>query len=78
MQVDEEVDWVDKDQLPPLSRAKILALKICRHRCLVHSKSETALEVATPVLKMLFTVIENDGSLKKDGEDRYFKSPCDQ
>ncbi|EJD05552.1 uncharacterized protein FOMMEDRAFT_132048 [Fomitiporia mediterranea MF3/22] len=70
MDVDDDADeWIDDDNLHPLGKAKVLALKVCRHRCLVHSATENALDVATPVLKMLVTLLENSGSLSEQVRD---------
>lgn len=69
MDVENPEEWVEEDKLPALAQAKILALKVCRHRCLVHSKAETALEVVTPVLKMLSTILENEGAISEESQD---------
>lgn len=70
MDVDEDAEeWVEEDELPPLAKAKILALKVCRHRCLVHAGDESAVEIATPVLKMLATLLDNGGTLSEDAVD---------
>ncbi|KAH8116096.1 armadillo-type protein [Phellopilus nigrolimitatus] len=70
MDIDEDADeWTEEDNLPALAKAKILALKVCRHRCLVHSKTETALDVATPVLKLLITILENGGLISENSHD---------
>ncbi|KAG1732950.1 armadillo-type protein [Suillus lakei] len=51
------------------SAARILALKVCRNRCLAHASTDTALEVATPVLKMLSTLLDHAGSYSADATD---------
>jgi len=56
-------DWVENEEVPDELRAKILALKLCRNRCLAHAESENATEIATPVLKMFATLVEHEGSL---------------
>ncbi|TDL19619.1 ARM repeat-containing protein [Rickenella mellea] len=66
---DDEVEWAEEDALPPLARAKILSLKVCRRRCLAHAQTEDALEIASPVLKMFFTLLANGGSIKEDADD---------
>lgn len=53
----------------PELRAKILAVKICRKRCLARASDEDAADLATPVLKLLFTLLNNDGSIKPDSGD---------
>ena len=55
--------------MPDELRAKILALKVCRNRCLAHASSEKALEIATPVLKLLATLLEHEGSLNMPVEE---------
>lgn len=71
MEVDESAEeWAEEEDLPALARAKVLALKICRHRCLVYSKYETAVNIAAPVLKMLLTYLELQGLISEDcGEE---------
>jgi sister-chromatid-cohesion protein PDS5 len=67
--MDTEADWVEDDDVAPRLRARILALKVCRNRCLAHASTDTALEVATPVLKMLSTLIDHGGSYSADATD---------
>lgn len=69
MDVDEE--WVDDADMSPELRAKIYSLKACRNRCLAHSKSKNAEEIAKPVLTMFSAIINNAGSLKQDSPDEY-------
>lgn len=59
-------DWVENEEMADELRAKILALKVCRNRCLAHAESENGAEIATPVLKMLATLMEHEGSLILD------------
>lgn len=67
--MDTDVDWVEDEDVPPRLRARILALKVCRNRCLAHASTDTALEVATPVLKMLSTLVGHGGSYSADATD---------
>ncbi|KAF7350447.1 Sister chromatid cohesion protein pds5 [Mycena venus] len=68
--MDTEEEWADESDVSDNLRAKILALKVCRNRSLAHAKKENALEIATPVLKMLATLLECGGSFIADsGED---------
>ncbi len=60
MQTDQ--DWVEDP--PPTLRAKVLALKVCRNRCLAHAESETALEISQPVIRMFSTVLQYEGVFK--------------
>lgn len=62
-----EEDWVD-DPPPPL-RAKVLALKVCRNRCLAHAESETAREIAAPVIRMFSTVLQYEGRFRADAQE---------
>ena len=71
MVIDNLPDWMPEDELPPLARAKIRAIKICRHRCLVQAQSESALVTATPVIKMLATLVQNGGSMTEESHDQY-------
>ncbi|KAJ3482805.1 hypothetical protein NLI96_g6741 [Meripilus lineatus] len=73
MDVDEE--WVDDADMSPELRAKIYSLKACRNRCLAHSKSKNAEEIAKPVLTMFSAIINNAGSLKQDSPDDYNTLP---
>ncbi|KAG1858786.1 armadillo-type protein [Suillus subalutaceus] len=66
---DPYADWVEDDDVQPRLRARILALKVCRNRCLAHASTDTALEVATPVLKMLSTLLDHAGSYSADATD---------
>ncbi|KAF7349279.1 Sister chromatid cohesion protein pds5 [Mycena sanguinolenta] len=68
METDEE--WADESEVSDNLRAKILALKVCRNRSLAHAEKENALEIATPVIKMLATLLEHGGSfIAESGED---------
>ncbi|KAG6833054.1 hypothetical protein H0H87_012065 [Tephrocybe sp. NHM501043] len=68
MDVDEE--WVVDEEVPPILQAKILALKVCRYRSLAHKADENAVEISTPVFKMLATLLEYSGSFTgEEGED---------
>ena len=60
MEVDEE--WAELEDLPSLAEAKILAIKVCRHRCLSHSKTESE-DIMKPVLNMLVTLLDNSGAM---------------
>ncbi|KAH8102266.1 armadillo-type protein [Cristinia sonorae] len=67
--MDTEVEWIETADLPPMLRAKILALKVCRNRCLAHSKDKEVLEIARPVLKMFATILEYSGSFNGEAND---------
>ena len=67
MEIDE--DWVDAEAMPIGLRAKILALKVCRNRCIAHAQSDTALDIAQPVIRMFSTVLQHEGSFSEDAND---------
>ncbi|OSD08806.1 hypothetical protein PYCCODRAFT_1380708 [Trametes coccinea BRFM310] len=69
-QMDTDEDWVDDALIPLELRAKILALKVCRNRCLAHAESETANEIAKPVIRMFSTVLQHEGSFSADARDQ--------
>ena len=73
METDEE--WVEDAAMSPELRAKLLALKTCRNRCMKHASAETALEIAKPVLKMFSTLLEYSGSFTSDADDEYATFP---
>jgi len=60
--MDTDVDRVEDEDVPPRLRARILDLQVFRNRCLAHASTDTALEVATPVLKMSSTFLDHAGS----------------
>lgn len=67
--MDVDAEWIEKSDVPPSLSKKIKALKVCRNRCLVHAASDAALDIATPVLRMLFALLEHGGSLQAENED---------
>ncbi|KAH0581979.1 hypothetical protein H2248_011642 [Termitomyces sp. 'cryptogamus'] len=68
MDVDEE--WVPDEDMSPTLRAKILALKVFRYRCLAHVADEKAVEISTPVFRMFTQLLEYSGSFTGEaGED---------
>ncbi|CDO77959.1 hypothetical protein BN946_scf184971.g9 [Trametes cinnabarina] len=69
-QMDTDEDWVEDASMRPELRAKVLALKVCRNRCLAHAESDTALEIAQPVIRMFSTVLQYEGSFSADARDR--------
>ncbi|KAG8216411.1 hypothetical protein J3R82DRAFT_6516 [Butyriboletus roseoflavus] len=68
-EMDVDDDWVEDDNMMPMQKARILALKVCRNRCLANASAETALELATPALKMFSTLLEHSGSFSADAPD---------
>lgn len=74
-QMEDEEEWYDDDDVPPLVEARVLALKICRKRCMAHSSSATALDVAQPVLRLFTSILAFSGSATEDAEDEYVQIP---
>ncbi|KAH9941134.1 armadillo-type protein [Epithele typhae] len=62
-------EWEPDERVSYEVRAKILALKVCRNRCLAHAGSESALEIAQPVIRMFSTVLFHDGSFTEAAMD---------
>jgi len=69
--MDVDAEWVEKPDVPFSLSKKIMALKVCRNRCLAHAASDTALDVATPVLKMFFALLEHGGSFHAENDDEF-------
>ena len=67
MKVDTE--WVPDEAMSYGLQAKILALKVCRNRCLAHADADTALEIAQPVIRMFSTVLQFEGSFSADAAE---------
>jgi len=67
METDEE--WVEDLAMSPQLKAKLLALKVCRNRSLAHASSDTALDIARPVLKMFTTLLQYSGSFTAEAPD---------
>ena len=66
---DEDV-WCDEDQLEPEIGSKLFVLRLLTNRCVVNSDTEGAMMVAQPVAKMLFNILENDGSFEVSPDKR--------
>lgn len=66
---DEDV-WCDEDQLEPEIGSKLFVLRLLTNRCIVNADTEGAMMVAQPVAKMLFNILENDGSLEVSPDKR--------
>ena len=67
MVVDDE--WISDEHLSYGLRAKILALKVCRNRCIAHAAADTALDIARPVIRMFSTVLQYEGSFTTNPPD---------
>jgi len=62
--------WCDEDQLEPEIGGKLFVLRLLTNRCIVNSDTEGAMMVAQPVAKMLFNILENDGSFEVSPDKR--------
>ncbi|KAK7205746.1 armadillo-type protein [Myxozyma melibiosi] len=72
---EEDKEWVEDEQLEDECKAKILALRILVNRLRAAATSDTAVEIARPVLKLLNSLIVNDGEMSKDADTPlHFKS----
>ncbi|KDQ22406.1 hypothetical protein PLEOSDRAFT_171792 [Pleurotus ostreatus PC15] len=60
---EDDEEWAEEDSLSTAIKVKVLALKMFRNRCLSHASDDNPLEIATPVLKMLVTTLEQGGTL---------------
>lgn len=69
-EMDVDDDWVEDEDLAPIQRARVLALKVCRNRCIANASADNAVELATPALKMFTTLLEHSGSFSADAQDR--------
>jgi sister-chromatid-cohesion protein PDS5 len=64
-----EEDW--SDDVSTGTQAKILMIKVCTNRCLALRSTESAAAITTPVIRMLFTILELNGLTKPDAQDEY-------
>jgi sister-chromatid-cohesion protein PDS5 len=69
--MESEEEWFEDDVVPPSLVARIQTLKVCRNRCLALSSTESALDKASPVMRMLFTLLEYGGTLNGEMVDEY-------
>ena len=69
--MDVDGDWKEDGQMSDMLRSKILSLKLCRHRCIAQAASENPMDVASPVFKMLITLLQHDGLLSDKITTRY-------
>ncbi|KAL1759171.1 armadillo-type protein [Schizophyllum commune] len=68
-ETDETAEWIPDEDMWPALRAKILAVKACRWRCLSYASGDKALMVARPVLVMLMNLLEGNGTFAKEPEN---------
>jgi sister-chromatid-cohesion protein PDS5 len=68
----DDTEWVPKEKLGewPALHAKLLALKVLRNRCLARAGIEGAMDVAVPVLRLLFTLLNDSGSMTEGAADQ--------
>ncbi|KAF5390105.1 hypothetical protein D9757_003848 [Collybiopsis confluens] len=67
-QEDDGEEWIEDEDVSNNLRAKVVALKLFRHRCVAHADSKNSIEIATPVLKMLTTITLQAGSIRSNNE----------
>uniref|UniRef100_D8QDI4 Uncharacterized protein n=1 Tax=Schizophyllum commune (strain H4-8 / FGSC 9210) TaxID=578458 RepID=D8QDI4_SCHCM len=67
-ETDETAEWIPDEEMWPALRAKILAVKACRWRCLSYASGDKALMIARPVLVMLMNLLEGNGTFLKEPE----------
>ena len=75
METDEE--WVEDEDMSAELRARVLALKVLRSRCLAHASSEAASEIAEPVIKMFIALLQNSGSFTEAMKLRCVRPRCE-
>lgn len=68
-------DWEPDENLTPRARAKLAALKLCSNRCVAHATTEGAIQVATPVLKLFLTILNQP--LNEPNPKGYFATSSD-
>lgn len=61
-------EWTDDDKLTDRAKAKLASLKLCVNRSLSHAQTENAVQVVTPVLKMLLTILMQKGSFVHESD----------
>ncbi|WVF69779.1 hypothetical protein IAT40_004558 [Kwoniella sp. CBS 6097] len=61
--------WVNEEDLEPLDRAKIFGLRLLTHRCLGFARDPEADTVLKPILKLLSSVLENDGMINQNTQE---------
>lgn len=73
---EDEEEWADDQDVSDLLHAKVIALKLCRYRSLVHS-DDKSMTVAKPVFKLLASILDHSGALVQDVEEECVESlPC--
>lgn len=68
--MDVEDRWVEYDDLDSDTIAKCSVLKLFTNRCLANADSPDALHAATPIIKLLYTILQNDGSFSPQDNAR--------
>ncbi|CAH7672632.1 armadillo-type protein [Phakopsora pachyrhizi] len=56
-------DWVTDEELCDLSRARVVGLKVLTNRCIIYSSTPEAMNFSTPIFKLFWQLLENDGSI---------------
>ncbi|BGP19464.1 hypothetical protein JCM10213_006284 [Rhodosporidiobolus nylandii] len=64
---DDDLTWQDDMDLAPLTRARVLSVKILVNRCLSYARTDNAAKVAKPVFDLLWPLLQMQGG----GEETY-------
>ncbi|GAA5863155.1 hypothetical protein JCM8547_002814 [Rhodosporidiobolus lusitaniae] len=64
---DDDLTYLSDADLVPLTRARLLSVKILVNRCLAYAKTDSAAKVAKPVFEMLWNMLGMQGG----GEETY-------
>lgn len=67
--MDDEQEWFEDSQVPASLKARILALKVCRNRCMAHAGGDMEDDISAPVLKLMKAIILNQGSVTAADDD---------
>ncbi|KAF9068921.1 armadillo-type protein [Rhodocollybia butyracea] len=60
---DDGEEWAEDDEISNNLKARIVALKVLRYRTISHANSKNAVDISTPVFRMLATILDHGGSL---------------
>lgn len=65
----DEQEWFEDHQVPTSLKTRLMALKVCRNRCMAHVGGELEGEVAAPLLKLTMSILLNHGSVTANDDD---------
>ncbi|GAA6010454.1 hypothetical protein JCM10207_001312 [Rhodosporidiobolus poonsookiae] len=69
---DPDLLFLEDAQLPDLTRARLLAIKVLVNRCLAFANTDSAAKVAKPVFQLLWGLLAQHGAAEgEEGEGRY-------